>query len=81
MSGLDLGTTAEAAAICGVKPKTYSYYRKRLGAPDPVARQPGVTGQDLYDLAEVRQWQDNRTGQGARTDLRPDTNRSGLAER
>lgn len=77
----ELWTTTQAAEHCGVKPKTYAYYRDRLGAPGPVDRQPGRDGQDLHDAAAVRKWQANRTGQGARTDLKPDTNRSGLTER
>jgi hypothetical protein len=69
-----LWTTAQAAEYCGVKPVTYGYYRTKLGAPDPVSRQPGRKGQDLYDPEAVRAWQANRTGQGARTDLRQDRN-------
>lgn len=66
----ELWTTAQAAEHCGVKPKTYDYYRKRLGAPNPVRREPGRGGQDLYDPSEVRTWQANRAGRGTRTDLR-----------
>lgn len=76
MTDRELWTTAQAAEYCGVQAKTYSYYRKRLGAPDPVSSQPGRGGQDLYDAAQVREWQANRRGQGARTDLRQDTNGS-----
>lgn len=71
MSDRELWTTAQAAEHCGVKPKTYSYYRQRLGAPDPVGAQPG-RGQDLYDAEQVRAWHAGRTGQGARTDLERD---------
>lgn len=65
----ELWTTTQAAEHCGVKPKTFNDYRQRLGAPDPVDRQPGRSGQDLYDAAAVRAWHASRPGRGARTDL------------
>lgn len=69
-AGGKLWTTAQAAEHCGVKPKTYTYYVLRQGAPAAVSRQPGRGGQDLFDAEAVRAWHANRPGHGARTDLR-----------
>jgi hypothetical protein len=74
----ELWTTDQAAEHCGVKPSTWRYYRTRLNAPAPVSSQPGRGGQDLYDADAVREWQANRAGRGARTDLRSDKKRSDL---
>jgi hypothetical protein len=72
MTERELWTTAQAAEHCGVRPSTYRDYVHRQGAPGHVARQPGRSGQDLYDAAAVRKFQANRKGQGSRTDLRKD---------
>ncbi len=67
-----LWTTRQCAEYCGVSASTYRDYVKRLGAPGPVAREPGRQGQNLHDAEAVRQWHANRAGQGRRTDLRRD---------
>lgn len=67
----ELWPTTRCAEYCGVKPGTWRYYRSRLGAPAPVSRQTAAQGgEDLYDPQAVIEWQANRAGQGARTDLR-----------
>ncbi|MEV1294456.1 hypothetical protein [Pseudonocardia sp. NPDC049635] len=67
--GREVGTADEAAAVCGVKKDTYYYYVKRLGAPDGIRYRHPDTGEKLYDLAKVQEWQDARPGKGARTDV------------
>lgn len=77
---VNVGTTADAALLCNVKPKTYRYYKDRLGAPgpivvdDPVRRGKTMTvrdgdGNELYDLDAVRTWNRTRPGRGGRGDL------------
>lgn len=53
----------EAAAMAGVKPRTWSSYVARGQAPAPV-RRVGRTG--LWDEAEVQEWIRSRPGQGSR---------------
>jgi hypothetical protein len=56
-------TTAEAAEFCGVTPGRF----RSLAADNsvyPVAREPGLAGQNLWDAAEVRAMQESRPGQG-----------------
>ncbi len=70
LGGGQLWTTQQCAEHCdGVSASTYRDYVKRLGAPGPVAREPGRHGQNLYDADAVRQWQASRAGQGHRSDL------------
>lgn len=69
MADRELWTTTQAAEHCGVKPRTFNDYRHRRGAPDPVGREPGLRGQDLYDAAQVREWKAGLKGQGHRSDL------------
>jgi hypothetical protein len=59
-------STSEAAEILGLKDR-HSARRAlhRLGLR-PVARQPGRSGENLYDRAEVEKAK--RPGRGARTD-------------
>lgn len=63
-------TTKQVAAYLGIEPDTYPRYREEQGAPGPVGREPGRSGQNVYDADEVRAWHANRPGRGARTDLR-----------
>lgn len=67
--GREVGTADEAAAVCGVKKDTYYYYVKRLGAPDGINYRLPATGEKLYDLGKVAEWQEARPGKGARTDI------------
>ena len=67
--GREVGTADEAAAVCGVAKDTYYYYVKRLGAPDGINYRLPATGEKLYDLTKVAEWQEARPGKGARTDL------------
>lgn len=62
-------TTRQVAAYLGIKPDTYPRYRKQ-GAPGPIGREPGRSGQNLYDADAVRVWDAHRPGRGIRTDLR-----------
>lgn len=64
----DLWQRSECADHVGVTPSTWSAYVARDQAPSPtkhVGRTP------LWDADEVRDWNANRLGRGARTDLRP----------
>jgi phage terminase Nu1 subunit (DNA packaging protein) len=65
----ELWTTTQAAEHCGCKPRTFNDYVRRRGAPQPVGREPGRGGQDLYDAEAVRRWHAGRRGQGHRSDL------------
>lgn len=56
-------TTAEAAALAGVKPRTWSSYVARGQAPAPAAR-IGTT--PVWDREIVETWLANRPGQGTR---------------
>lgn len=73
------GTVADAAAICGVKPNTYTQYKRpdRRGppAPGPITVPDPVTGQPVpylfpgtraaaYDLNAVADWDAQRPGSG-----------------
>lgn len=63
----NIGTTEQAAALCGVKPGTYRSYVARFGAPKRLPRsEPGRSGQDLYDLTAVAAWHASRQGRGRR---------------
>lgn len=57
-------TTAEAAALAGVKPRTWSAYVARGQAPLPAAR---VGATPVWDRGEVDKWLANRPGQGKRS--------------
>ena len=62
-------TTAQVAEWCNIQPSTYRDYVSEGRAPAPLAERDPVTGAKLYDAEAVRQWQANRPGAGARTDL------------
>ena len=62
---MELISTAEAAALAGVRPGTCRDYVSKGLAPQPIVR-------GFYDRAEVEEWLANRPGRGARTDLQPD---------
>ena len=61
-------TTVEVATHLGVAPESVRNTLSRLGVK-AVARQPGRSGLNLYDAAEVRAAAAARPGRGARTDL------------
>lgn len=56
--------SAEAAALAGVKVKTFTGYVARGQAPAPV-RHVGRT--PLWDATKIEQWAAARPGKGART--------------
>lgn len=61
----ELWTTAQCAAHCGVPPKVFRDYVSRSpGAPQPVIREPGNKGQNLFLASAVRAWHAARPGQG-----------------
>jgi hypothetical protein len=62
--------TSKAAAECGMSPAAFRRERTRSGAPAPVGREPGRSGEDLYDADEVRAWKASRPGRWPRTDLK-----------
>ena len=69
MVGLNPGealTTAQAAAIAGIRPDTLRHYAAKGQAPTP--RRFG--GTLVWSEAEIRHWMQHRPGRGARTDLR-----------
>lgn len=59
-------TTAQIADELGVRPDTWSSYVSRGHAPKPDMR---VGATPLWRIDTIRQWQANRPGPGARTDL------------
>jgi hypothetical protein len=66
-------TTTEVAEFLGaasVRSASRTLNRARIG---PVAREPGRSGQNLYDADEIRSQlaPEARPGQGRRTDLKP----------
>ncbi len=68
MGGLERGalTTAQAAALAGIKPDTLRHYAARGLAPTPHRFGTSL----MWSEAEIRRWLKNRPGRGARTDLR-----------
>jgi len=56
-------TTSEAAALAGIKPRTWSAYVARGQAPPPVAR---IGNTPVWDRSHVEHWLANRPGQGSR---------------
>ena len=67
----ELWTVAQCAAFAGVEPPTWRAYVKRGQAPAP-ARRFGRT--PVWDAAAVREWQENRPGQGRK---RPQSTQDG----
>lgn len=65
-----VGSTA-AAALAGIKPRTWSAYVARGHAPTPDGREE-ISGTPWWWADHVRAWMAGRPGQGARTDLRID---------
>jgi hypothetical protein len=64
-------TTTQAAEYCGITSAAFRRERSRdYPPPEPVGRQPGRKGQDLYDADAVRAWRANRPGRGFRSDLK-----------
>jgi hypothetical protein len=63
-------TTSEAARMLGLANAHGA--RRALHRLDvhPVARQPGRSGESLYDADEIRTAMAKRLGRGARTDLK-----------
>lgn len=57
-------TSSEAAALAGVKVKTFFGYVARGQAPEPV-RHVGRT--PLWDASKIEEWVATRPGKGART--------------
>jgi hypothetical protein len=68
----DLWTTDDVAAHLGIASTGVRKELHRLGIR-PVARQPGRSGQNLYDPDEVKQAASARPGKGTRTDLARET--------
>lgn len=56
-------TTTEAAVFCGVTPGRFRSLAA-ANSVEPVAREPGVAGENLWDADEVRAMQESRPGQG-----------------
>lgn len=52
----------QAAALVGVKPKTWLSYVARGQAPAP--RKDPKTGRNYWLRSTVEKWMENRTGQG-----------------
>ena len=64
---IDVGDKDDIGALLGISPKTWRNYSLKGAAtnpaPKPVTVDP-VTRRDLWDLAEVREWQAHRPGRG-----------------
>lgn len=56
-------TTAQAAALAGIKPRTWSSYVARGQAPPPIAR---IGSTPVWDREQVEHWLRNRPGQGVK---------------
>lgn len=63
-------TVDNVAAYLGVTRKSADWTLRRWQI-DPVGRQPGRGGKNLYDAVAVQEAADRRPGQGARTDIVP----------
>ena len=61
-------TAAMAAAMVGVKPNTWRAYVARGHAPAPDGREE-LSQHPFWLESTVREWEANRPGPGARTDI------------
>lgn len=61
-------TATEAAAMLDIERDTFTSYVSRGRAPQPAIVLPK---RNLYKLADIVKYRDNRPGPGARTDLKP----------
>lgn len=65
-------TTTEVQEYLGASSvRSVSKTLSRLGVR-PVARQPGRSGENLYDAAQIRAAKASMPGRGVRSDLRQD---------
>ncbi|OZM73992.1 hypothetical protein CFN78_06805 [Amycolatopsis antarctica] len=62
-------TTTEAAPLMGVRDAPAARRKLDRWGVQPIFRQPGRDGQNLYDTAEIRERVAQAPGRGARTDL------------
>lgn len=62
-------TTDEVRELMGGVVRRWASEQMRLAGIQPKYRQPGPTGQYVWDADEVRAFLESRPGQGARTDL------------